>query len=211
MDEGLFLYALRITPYPNTEPQVAFVRSELPKFMESLGSVNWLFGKEYEDNHHFHIVFSIRDGELSKKKSKSKKDFTELLYSTFRAPEDKRGNAFFSIEPVRDIDKATAYAVKDGDFETSAEWEELANDASERSFQKSHSMKSGLAKIAEQFCKNEINEEEAFVQLWLLRSELMATVKVADLDGYILSFKGLKDPEFPREFWRQREIKRNNI
>lgn len=110
-------FALRLTPHPNDVATMAYYWMRMKEFAQHLfimyGTFWMIWGQEKENNHHFHLVFNVR---LNPDTTDNvfRKQFRETLYTYWSPPEDKRGNAFYSLELVRDKDKALSYAVKDG-------------------------------------------------------------------------------------------------
>lgn len=209
-EDTVYYYELRLTPYPNTKQHTLTTRSRIAPFIESQGGHSWLFGQEFEENYHFHIVFASDDRTLGLKKSANKKRFIEQLYSFFEVPQDKKGNPTFKLDNIRDLDKAMAYAVKDGDYSSSMDWETDAEEAYSRSFEKHHSLKRSINTLTEDFIDNKINEKGLFVGLCNMRAELRLGVRINQIDEQVLSIKMLKDPELAGRIWEDREIKKSN-
>lgn len=202
-----YYYSLRITPYPNTEAKTTEVREAIGNFMDDISAINWLYGQEYEKNHHFHIVFAI--GSELVKRSKLFELFKTKLYTIFSVPDDKKGNPSFSLEPVRKLDEALSYAVKDGNFNSSSEWIELCDDAFSKSHKKKHSLKSSLADISENFMDGIINERQLWILLCQSRSELGLPLSLRWVDEMCLSLRIKKNPQLAVELWEERNIKTN--
>lgn len=204
LSNTLFYYALRLTPYPNKEAKVLYCREKIPYFIETVSGLNYIFGQEYEKNHHFHIVFSLKE-ELTKESTKFIRD---QLYTIFEVPKEKKGNPSYSLEPVRSLDKAFSYAVKDGNYECSEEWNEVAQDAYENSHEKSHSLKSSLGSLTDQYVKCEISDRELWIGLGQSRADLGLPLSIRWIDEMFLSIQCKKDPNKLIELWEDMEVKR---
>lgn len=199
-------YALRLTPYPNTEGKVTWCRERLGGFIEAVGGQNYVFGQEYERNHHFHVVF-----ELTKNFTKEDKiQFRDFLYDTFEVPKDKKGNPTFSLEPVRKFAEALSYAVKDGDYECSEQWKDIIATAYENSHQKTHSMKSSLANLSAKYIDGEISDRELWIGLGQSRADLGIPLSIRWIDEMMFSIQCKKNPELLLEKWQDKIIKEQN-
>lgn len=209
LSETHFYYALRLTPYPNQEEKVLYCRERIPEFIKAISGEDYIFGQEYEDNYHFHIVFSTTE-ELhpDKKKDKRMTEIKECLYTTFDVPKDKRGNPTYSMEVVRSNEKAFSYAVKDGDYECSEAWREVATEAYENSHTKKHSLKSSLAKLFDKYMKDEIDDKDLWIGLGQSRAELGLPLSLRWIDEMCLSIQCKKDPNKLKELWEDIETKR---
>lgn len=204
MDESFGVYyALRITPYPNTEAKTTFVRERIGGFIRTLGGLNYLLGQEYERNHHFHIVFNLP----SQLDNIGKKSLRDTLYTSFEVPEEKRGNPSYSLEVVRDLDRALSYAVKGGDYESSDEWRQIAADAYENSHTKKLSMKSSLLDLTTKYMDGDINDRTLFVELGKSRAELGIPLSIRWIDEMMFSIQVKKNPDLLLEKWEERIIK----
>lgn len=195
-------YALRFTPYPQTQAKDDFCRSAFPMFLESIGVKNYMLGRETAKNIHYHIVLDIEE-EINKKQ------FKDILYLTMEVPKDKQGNTSFSLEEVRDFDKACQYATKDGDIECTEEWEELMTDAYSKSKKKPQSVRDVMEDLYSRFEKNEINERTLWIQLALQRAQF-STVKTrySEIDAIVETFKIKKlGEQYVTEIWENRNIK----
>lgn len=205
-------YALRLTPYPNNETKVNLCRVLVPEFMNAIGASDFILGKEYEKNHHFHIVFSYNGDEFFPQKKGDTKtaEIKELLYTTFEVPDDKKGNPTYSLEPVRSLDEALSYAVKCGDYDYSSEWEDVAREAYQNSYEKKHSLKSSLADLTDKYIKGDINDRDLWIGLGQTRAELGIPLSLRWVDEMTLSIQCKKDPTKLRDLWEFRLIKQNN-
>lgn len=199
LSKDAIYYALRLTPYPNEEAKVMYCRDKIPSFIEAVSGTNYIFGQEYEKNHHFHIVFEVPE-VFTKDKIK---DFTEILYTYFEVPKDKKGNPSFSLKPVKAIEKAFPYAVKDGDYDGSEGWSEVLTEAYENSFEKKYSMKSSLGSLSDKYIKDEINDEELWIGLGQSKAELGLPLSVRWINEMFLSIRCKKDPEILILLWEQ--------
>lgn len=198
-----FYYSLRLTPYPNTDLKTQFCQDRIESFLMSLSIKSYLYGREYEKNHHFHIVFS---SPIELKKY----DITVLrdsLYSHFDVPEEKKGNATYSLESVRNLEQALAYAVKDGCYGSSGNWDSIANQAFEASFTKVHSVKSSLSDLSNKFINNQITEKELWISLGKTRAELGIPLSLRWMDEMLFSIQVKKDPSILEEKWEDKIIK----
>lgn len=204
LNPNAFYYALRLTPYPNKEVKVLYCREKIPYFIEVISGTNYIFGQEYEKNYHFHIVFELKE-ELNKEKTKFIRD---QLYTIFEVPKEKRGNPSYSLEPIRSLEKALSYAVKDGNYDSSLEWQELAIDAYENSHEKSHSLKRSLGDITDQYIKDEINDKELWIGLGQSRADLGLPLSIRWIDEMYLSIQCKKDPNKLFELWEDIETKK---
>lgn len=198
------LYALRITPYPNTPSKTQSVRDGLGDFIQSLGGRNYVVGQEYERNHHFHIVFSTQVDYTDRL---NKSQLRDSLYTTFDVPEDKKGNPTFSLEPVRDARKALMYAVKDGDFFFTDEWSELIQRAYETSYGKPQSMKRSLASLTEAYMKGEINDRTLWISLGQSRADLGLPLSLRWVDEMTFSIRCKKNPDLLVQKWEEISLK----
>lgn len=205
-------YALRLTPYPNTDAKVDFCRKLIPGFMEAIGATDYIVGKEYEKNHHFHIVFAYNGDEFFPQKKGDIKttEIKELLYLTFEVPVKKEGNPTYELTLVRSLDQALSYAVKDGDYEHSLGWTDVAKEAYENSHEKKYSLKSSLADLSDKFMKDEINDKDLWIGLGQSRAELNIPLSLKWLDEMVLSIQCKKDPNKLKDLWETRYIKQNN-
>lgn len=212
-DDPETYYALRITPYPNTVQKVVMVRENIVRFLNELEFLDgdcvkeYLFGQEYEDNYHFHVVF-ITDNEHNIKKGEWIKKFKNFLYDIFDVPGDKKGNPTYALEFSRDRVKTLCYAVKDGDYESSPGWYKLANQAYELSNPKKSSMRKALADISDRFMTGHLSEQNAWIELGMSRADLGLPLSIKWIDEMIMSLKAKKDPEFLRDYWQDRETRR---
>lgn len=203
LSDELAYYALRLTPYPNTETKVAFCRERIGGFIQAVGGQNYLFGQEYERNHHFHIVFSHPD-DLTRAQKLSIRD---QLYTSFEVPQDKKGNPSYSLEPVRLITEALSYAVKDGDYDSSEEWRQVLTEAYENSHKKKHSMKSSLADLTDKYIAGEINDKDLWVGLGQTRADLGIPLSIRWIDEMMFSIQCKKNPELLKDKWDERIIR----
>lgn len=197
-------YALRLTPYPQTIIKDDFVRERIPEFIEAIGGDNYLLGREIAGNIHYHIVFHSSDALTSK-------DIKDILYTTFEVPEDKIGNTTFSMEEVRDFDKACRYALKDGDIECSENWEEFMEIHYASSKKKPTSYKGLLADLYVRFENNEINERDLWIEMVQSRAlfgDVPLGVNIRQIDEMFLAFKIRKDPQLAIQMWEDKEINR---
>lgn len=202
----LSYYSLRLTPYPNTEEKVDYCRNRIEEFILGMEAQSFVCGQEYENNHHFHLVFSVS----SKNKNEEKlwiNSFRDNLYLSFDVPKEKKGNPTYSLELVRNLDRALSYAVKDGDYFSSEDWAETVEIAYANSKPKKRSMKSSIAYIAERFEKNEINEDQVHYELCMSRGDLMIPLNLKWVEEMILSLNCRKDPEYARELRRQQKLR----
>lgn len=204
LKQDAFYYALRLTPYPNKEAKVLYCREKIPHFIEAVSGQNYIFGQEYEKNYHFHIVFELKQ-ELNKETTKFVRD---QLYTIFEVPKEKRGNPSYSLEPVRSLEKALSYAVKDGDYDSSEPWQELAVETYENSFTKSHSLKRSLGDLTDQYIKDEINDKDLWIGLGQSRADLGLPLSIRWIDEMFLSIQVKKDPNKLNEIWEDIETKK---
>lgn len=204
----VFYYALRLTPHPNTVENVSSCRAKVPQFMLSIEAIDYVCGQEFEKNHHFHIVFSHSDEfDPQSKHSQQVDDIKESLYSIFDIPKDKRGNPSYSMEVVRDLEKALSYALKEGDYIYSDDWEQVAADSYENSHTKTHSLKSSIIDLSDKFIRDEINEKQLWVCLGQTRADLGIPLSLRWIDEMLLSIQCKKDPNMLSDLWEQRIIK----
>lgn len=205
MDE-LFYYSLRITPYPNTEAKTKFVRENIERFLKEIFAIDYICGQEYERNHHFHIVFSHPTDIKGKTEINNVRD---KLYAVFDVPDNKRGNATFSLEPIRKLDESLSYAVKDGNYFSSPNWEELSHTSYSNSHSKKHSLKSSLSDISQRFMDGDMNERELWIELCLSRSQLGLPLSIRWVDEMVLSYRLKKNPDLAKDMWEERNISKN--
>jgi len=205
MDTEVYYYALRITPYPNIETKVKWCRELIEGFLHSISAENYVFGQEYEKNYHFHIVFSTHL-EIPKKGERTDA-FKEILYTTFEVSDNKKGNPTYSLEPIRSLEKALSYAVKDGDYEHSEAWSEVVQQAFENSHTKTHSLKSSLEALTDKYMKDEITDKDLWIGLGQSRAELGIPLSIRWIDEMSLSIQCRKDPNKLKELWEDRVIK----
>lgn len=208
MDNSLSHYALRLTPYPNTEQKVLFCRERISTFIEAIGGENYLFGQEYEKNFHFHIVFSHLE-DFSTDKGEKITEIKRLLYEVFEVPKKKQGNPSYSMESVRNLEHALSYAVKDGNYEASAEWIQIAEEAHSNSFQKKFSMKRSLDDLIDQYDKGDISDRQLWIGLGQSRADLGLPLSVRWIDEMLLSIQCKKNPELLEDMWEQKILKEN--
>lgn len=194
-------YALRLTPYPQENKKDEYVRNHISDFLQSIGALGWLYGRETTKNIHYHIVFEI-DTELKSK------DITDKLYEDFQVPEGKRGNSSFSMTEVRDIPKALSYAVKDGDYSFSENWEEDAHNAYQNSSKKKQSSKSLMEDLQSRFNKDEINERSLWIELCKGRAYLNIPHRSNTITEIVETMKINKNPEYAIELWEKEELKK---
>lgn len=192
-------YALRLTPYPQTQAKDDFVRGRIPEFIEAVGGDNYLLGRETSKNIHYHIVFSAPE-ELTSKGIK------DTLYQFFDVPNDKKGNATYSMEEVRDFDKACQYATKDGDIECTEEWSDIMESAYSHSKKKPQSYKSALEDLYLLFEDGGLNDRSLWIKLAQLRAEWKLPVNLRQLDELVLSAKIRKNPDLAREIWEEKNV-----
>lgn len=204
-----FYYALRLTPHPNTKEKVMYCREKIPEFIEAVSGVSYLFGQEYENNYHFHIVFSTNDHfGTSPSKDPRAEQIRDTLYEIFEVPEDKEGNSTYSFEEVRAIDEAFPYAVKDGDYQYSEDWESVATEAYEKSYPKPKSLKTSLADLTDKYIKGEINDRLLWIGLGQSRADLGIPLSIRWIDEMLLSIQCKKDPNKLQNLWEDIEIRK---
>lgn len=204
-DHQLYYYEMRMTPYPNNEYMIRQYRELVPRFIEEVGGINYLLGQEYEQNYHLHIVFSHMAFFGEKKKCPKKDEIRDIYYSMFQVPQEKKGNPSFKLDPVRNLEKALSYAVKDGNYEASAEWIQIAEEAYSSSYKKKHSMKRSLGDLIDQYEKGEINDQELWCGLGQTRADLNLPLSIRWIDEMVLSIRCKKNPELLRFMWDERE------
>lgn len=207
MEDQLYHYEMRMTPYPNNEYMIKEYRDKIPKFIEDIGAIDYLFGQEYEQNYHLHLVFSHKEQFAEKKKCDKKEEIRDIYYSLFQVPKDKKGNPSFKLDPIRNLEKALSYAVKDGNYEASAEWIQISEEAYEKSFKKKHSMKRSLGDLIERYDRQEINERQLWVGLGQTRADLCLPLSIKWIDEMVLSIQCRNNPELLRDLWEQKVIK----
>lgn len=200
-----YYYALRLTPQPNDKLVVDAWRSTIPDFLSIIGSNNYLFGQEFAKNHHFHIVFSHPD-EFNTKEGEFIKNFKTTLYELFNVPKNKWGNPTYELEVVRDLEHATSYAVKDGDYHYSPDWETTALEAYDRSYGKKYSLKDSISDLTDKYIRNEINEKSLWVGLGQTRADLGIPLSIRWIDEMLLSIQCKKDPNKLSELWENKII-----
>lgn len=203
LEGNKLMYALRLTPYPNTAEKAQWVGDRIGSFVEAAGAEDYIFGQEFERNHHFHIVFSIVD-ELSGSRLCEFKDF---LYDFFEVPDNKKGNPTYSLDLVRDKTKALCYAVKDGRYSSSERWVQLVSLAYKNSKTKKHSMKSSLSNLIDDYIDGHINDRDLWVGLGQARAELGLPLSIRWIDEMMFSIQCKKDPELLIQKWEERIIK----
>lgn len=199
-------YALRLTPYPNTDAKTLFCRQRIASFIEAIGGENYLFGQEFEKNFHFHIVFSHPESFTISSGQKIT-EIKKLLYEVFEVPKKKQGNPTYSMEVVRNLEHALSYAVKDGCYEASSEWIQIAVDAYENSFEKKYSMKRSLGDLTEQYNNGVINDKQLWIGLGQSRADLLLPLSLKWVDEMLLSIQCKKDPKLLDTLWEKRQIK----
>lgn len=197
-------YAMRLTPYPQTQEKDDIVRSNIPVFLKNIGSKDYLYGRETAKNMHYHIVFLVQEVI-------DKKLFKDVLYQDFQVPQDKIGNTTFSLEEVRDFDKATAYAVKDGDVGSSLSWIDLVKSATARSKKKKQSTKSLMEDLQSRFNQNIINERTLWLELAQGRAYLNIPHKSSTINDIVETMKINKNPDYAIELWEKEELRKTKL
>lgn len=192
-------YALRLTPYPQTQVKDDFVRERIPEFIEMIGGTNYLLGRETAINIHYHIVFESPI-ELTSRLIKDR------LYLIFDVPDDKRGNPTFSMEEVRDFARACQYATKDGDIECTEDWKDIMEDAFAKSKKKPQSYKSALEELFLLFNDGQVNERTLWINMVKLRAEWKLPINLRQIDELVLSAKIRKNPQLATEIWEERNL-----
>lgn len=204
VSDAPYYYELRLTPYPNTESKTKFCRNLIGGFIEAVGGQNYIFGQEYERNHHFHIVFSSEHDMTIKKE---KDELRDLLYTTFEVPTDKKGNPTYKFSPVRALNRALCYAVKDGNYDSSEAWKQVLALAYENSHSKTLSMGRSVATLTEGFLQGEINEKTLWIELGHSRAQLGIPLSTKWMDEMLFSIKVLKNKQLLNDLWEDRIIR----
>lgn len=207
-DALFYFYALRLTPYPNTEHNVRLWRETIPDFMDNIRAQDYIYGQEYERNYHFHVVFYTHY-PIKEQKDNFEEFIETHLYPFFSVLPEKKGNPTFSLQPVRSLDKALPYAVKDGDFIASPNWTELSLDVYANSHQKHHSVSRSIKDLTQRYKDKELSEKQLFCELCYIRAELGLGLKIQDIDAMVLSIKVACDRTIPEKIYEDRIIKEN--
>lgn len=198
-----YIYALRLTPYPNNAEKDNVFKTIIPKFMTAILSEWYVGGRETSINIHYHIVFQTKEPV-------DKKVFKELLYEMFVVPDDKRGNTSFSLVEARDKQKACSYAVKDGEFFFSPGARTLAESSYKVSKKKKQSTKSLMADLQSRFNKGELNERSLWIELCKGRAYLGIPHSNQTTNAIVETMKINKNPdERATELWEKNNIKLN--
>lgn len=209
LSQDAFYYTLRLTPYPNTKEKVLYCRNKFVEFFETISSLNYLFSQEFGPNHHFHCVFSMNEyNGTDTKKDPWAVVVRDVLYKIFEVPKDKKGNTSYSLEEVRSIEEAFSYALKEGDYECTEEWETAVAEAFAKSYKKKHSLKSSLADLTDKFIKDEINDRDLWIGLGQSRADLGIPLSIRWIDEMLLSIQCKKDPTKLKDLWEDMEIKK---
>lgn len=202
-----YYYEMRMTPYPNNEFMIHRYRELVSRFIEVIGGIDYLLGQEYENNYHLHIVFSHPLLFAQKKKCPKAEEIRDIYYTMFEVSKEKKGNPSYELKPIRNLNKALSYAVKDGNYEASSEWIQIAEEAYEKSFKKKHSMKRSLQDLIQQFEEGDIDDKQLWIGLGQTRAELGLPLSVRWIDEMVLSIRCRKDPNLLETMWIARENK----
>lgn len=154
---------IRITDIENTVPRV-----KLLDWLSGLGTYH-IGGEEFAKNHHYHIAF--HDESLGCPKSIIA--FRDSLYAYFNPP--KKGNAFYSLKPVKDIQQCFPYHVKDGLGFCSSQgnMDTIFQIARDISFKKPSGFVKQKEQLFEEFVQNpKILPEQLWIDLCQIRAHL---------------------------------------
>lgn len=184
------MYAVRITPYNES-----IGLDEVDLFLKDR-AYKYVVGKELEPHIHFHI---ITDTKL----------ISTEIYESLKVPADKKGNTVYSQTLVKDQDKATMYAVKDGDFRISSEndmWTQYVEKMSELSFEKPQSYLVRTSELSEQFIKDEITDRQLWVEIIKTRAYFNLRVNLNNIDEYVRGQMLKKHPRLAEIWANERKL-----
>lgn len=186
-EEAKDCYVVRLTPFDR------YSFEEAQEILENELIEKWVISKEILPHIHFHIVVKAVPRTHQKLVKQIFKDF---VYSFW--PERKRGfgNAQYNFQVCEDEAKAISYALKEKkESNFSGYTEEYIQQRTDESFLKQDSYKVEYTALCKEYLVK--MDDVTFKQrMILLRAKYGLKVSMNDINGYLLSNKVLKDPDY---------------
>jgi len=176
---------LRITDLENTVPRVALL-----SFLDSLNTL-YMGGEEFAINHHYHVVIHMENMDAPK----ALEEFRDSMYDFFKPP--RKGNSFYSLTEVRDIQQCFPYTVKDrlGFYSDLCMMDVIYQQSLEISYKKPSGIVKAQKLLMEEF-KDNPNQtpQQLWVKLCIMRAEYTDDVDLNKVDRMVRAALIRRDP-----------------